>query len=104
MREGCGVRKHSSIAGGNANLYYDSGNQYDGFSEDSESTLPQYPAIPPLGIYSNDAQSYYKDICSSMFIATLFVLVRTWKQPSCPSTKEWIRKYGTFTQWNTTQQ
>ena len=27
-----------------------------------------------------------------MFIATLFTIVRTWKQPKCPSTDEWIKK------------
>ena len=30
--------------------------------------------------------------CSTMFIAALFVIARTWKQPKCPSTEEWIRK------------
>ena len=28
----------------------------------------------------------------SMFIATLFTIARTWKQPRCPSADEWIRK------------
>ena len=56
--------------------------------------LPQDPVIPLLGIYPRDALSYYKSICSSMFIAALFffVIARTWKQPSCPSTEEWIKK------------
>ena len=45
-----------------------------------------------LGIYPKNAQSYPKDMCSSMFLAALFVIVRTKKQPKCPSTKEWIRK------------
>ena len=27
-----------------------------------------------------------------MFIATLFTIARTWKQPKCPSTEEWIKK------------
>ena len=31
-------------------------------------------------------------MCSTMFIAALFVIARTWKQPKCTSTKEWIRK------------
>ena len=31
-------------------------------------------------------------MCSTMFIAALFVIARTWKQPKCPSTEEWIRK------------
>ena len=39
------------------------------------------------GIYTKDAHSHYKDICSTMFIAALFVIVKTWKQPRCLSTK-----------------
>jgi hypothetical protein len=27
-----------------------------------------------------------------MFIAALLVIARNWKQPRCPSTKEWIQK------------
>ena len=27
-----------------------------------------------------------------MFIAALFIIARTWKQPRCPSTDQWIRK------------
>jgi len=33
-----------------------------------------------------------EDICSPMFIAALFTIGRTWKQPKCPSTEEWIKK------------
>ena len=53
--------------------------------------LNQDPAIPLLGIYPKDAQSYHKDICSTMFITALCVIAKTWKQPRCPSTKEWIK-------------
>ena len=45
-----------------------------------------------MGIYPKDAEPCHKDMCSSMFIAALFVIARTWKQPKCPSTKKWIRK------------
>ena len=31
-------------------------------------------------------------MCSTMFIAALFVIARTWKQPRCLSAKEWIKK------------
>ena len=54
--------------------------------------LPQNPAIPLLGINPKDTQSYYKDICSIMFIAALFAIVRTWKQPKCPLIEEWVKK------------
>ena len=33
-----------------------------------------------------------KDTCIPMFIAALFATARTWKQPRCPSTNEWIKK------------
>ena len=29
-----------------------------------------------------------------MFIAALFAIAKTWKQPKCPSTEEWIKKMG----------
>ncbi|CAO2621358.1 LINE-1 retrotransposable element ORF2 protein [Lemmus lemmus] len=54
--------------------------------------LPQDPVIPLLGIYPKHAQSCHKDLCSTMFIAALFVIARTWKKPKCPSIEEWIRK------------
>ena len=54
--------------------------------------LPQDPVISLLGIYPKDAQSCHKDMRSTMFIAALLIIVRTWKQPKYPSIKEWIRK------------
>ena len=33
-----------------------------------------------------------KDTCIPLFIAALFTIGRTWKQPRCPSTDEWIKK------------
>jgi hypothetical protein len=51
--------------------------------------LPQEQAISLLDIYPKDAPSCHKDTCSDMFIATLFVIGRNWKQPSCPSNKEY---------------
>ena len=38
-----------------------------------------------------------------MFTAALFTIARTWKQPRCPLTDEWIKKMYTYTQWNITQ-
>ena len=49
------------------------------------------PAIPLLGIYPEETQ-IEKDTCIPSFIAALFTIVRTWKQPRCPSTDEWIKK------------
>ena len=44
-----------------------------------------------------------KEICTPPFIAALFTIARTWKQPRYPSADEWIRECGTYTQWNITQ-
>jgi hypothetical protein len=33
-----------------------------------------------------------KDTCSTKFIAALFIIARSWKEPRCPSTEEWIQK------------
>jgi hypothetical protein len=51
-----------------------------------EINLPQYPAIPLLGIYSKDVPPCHRDTCFTMFIVVLFVLARNWKQPRCPPT------------------
>ena len=49
------------------------------------------PAIPLLGIYIEETRSE-RDTCTPVFIAALFIIARTWKQPRCPSADEWIRK------------
>ena len=64
--------------------------------------LPEHPAIPLLGIYSEDVPTG-KDTCSTMFIAALFIIYRSWKEPRCPSTEQWIQKMWYIYQWNTTQ-
>ena len=33
-----------------------------------------------------------KDACTPMFVATLYTIAKTWKQPKCPLTDEWIKK------------
>ena len=53
--------------------------------------LPYDPAIPCLGIYP-DKTKIQKDTCIPLFIAALFTIAKTWKQPKCPSTDEWIKK------------
>jgi hypothetical protein len=57
-----------------------------------EIDLDEKPAIPLLGIYPKDALPCYKDTCSTMFVAALFVISRSWKWPRCPRTEEWIQK------------
>jgi hypothetical protein len=66
--------------------------------------LPEDPAIPLLGIYPKHVPTYNKNTCSTTFIAALFIVARSWKEPICPSTEEYreYRKFGTFIQWSTT--
>ena len=49
------------------------------------------PAIPLLGIYPEETK-IDKDTYIPLFIVALFTIARTWKQPRCPSTDEWIKK------------
>ena len=49
--------------------------------------VPYAPVIPILGIYP-DKTFLEKDTCTHMFIA----IAKTWKQPKCPLTDDWIRK------------
>ena len=49
------------------------------------------PAIPLLCIHTKETRTE-RDTCTSIFIAALFIIARTWKQPRCPSADEWIRK------------
>ena len=48
--------------------------------------------ISLLGIYPEEAK-IEKDTCIPLFITALFTIVRTWKQPRCPSTDESIKKF-----------
>ena len=54
--------------------------------------LTEDPAISLLGIYPEDAPIFNNDTCSTVFIAALFIIARSWKEPRCPSTEEWIQK------------
>ena len=54
--------------------------------------LPENPAMPLLSIYPEDIPNGNKDTCSTMFIAALFIIARSWKEPRCPSAEEWIQK------------
>ena len=60
-----------------------------------EIVLPEDPTILLLGIYPEDVPTGTtgkKDTCSTMFIAALFIIARSWKEPRCPSTEESIQK------------
>ena len=61
------------------------------FLKKLEIELPYDPAIPLLGIHTEETR-IERDTCTPMFIAALFTIARTWKQPRCPSADEWKRK------------
>jgi hypothetical protein len=54
--------------------------------------LPEDPAISLLDIYPEYVPTGNKDICSTIFIAALFIIARSWKEPRWPSAEEWIQK------------
>jgi hypothetical protein len=62
------------------------------FLRNVDIVLLEDPAIPLLGIQPEDATTYNKDSCSTMFAAALLIIATSWKQPRCPSTEEWIQK------------
>ena len=47
--------------------------------------------MPLLGIHTEEI-IIERDTCAPTFIAALFTVARTWKQPRCPVADEWIRK------------
>ena len=61
------------------------------FLKKLEIELPYYPAIPLLEKHTKETRTE-RDMCTPMFIAALFTIARTWKQPGCPSADEWIKK------------
>jgi hypothetical protein len=73
--------EHSFIAGGIASLYNHSGNQFGNFFRKLNIGISEDPVIPLLGIYLEDAPTCNKDTCSTMSIAALFIVARSWKEP-----------------------
>ena len=66
--------------------------------------LPCDPGIPLLGINPEETK-IERDTCIPVFTEALLALTiaRTWKKPRCSWTDEWLKKCGTYTQWNITQ-
>ena len=86
-REGVQKREHSCTVGGNVNWYSRCERQYG----DSLKKPSYDPDIQLLGKYPEETR-VEKDTCVPLFITALFTIARTWKQPSCPWTDEWIKK------------
>ena len=61
------------------------------FLKKLEIELPYDPAIPLLGIHTEEIR-IERDTCTPVFTAAVFTIARTQKQCKCPSADEWIRK------------
>ena len=93
MMDGKGVEKRESsyTVGGNVTWCSHCGEQYGDFLKKLIIELAYYTTIPVLSIYP-EKMIIEKDTCTPVFIAALFKTVKTWKQPKCQLTYEWIRK------------
>ena len=93
FRKGEGVEKKepSYTVGGNANYYSHYREKCGDSLKKLEIELPYNPAIPLLGIQTEETR-IERDTCMPMFITALFTTARTWKQPRCPLADEWIKK------------
>ena len=60
-------------------------------SSKTGNKLPYDSAIPLLALHTKETR-IERDTCTPVFIAALFIIARTWKQPRCPSADKWIRK------------
>ena len=69
------------------------------FLKKLEIELPYDPAIPLLGIHTEETRRE-RDTCTPVFITALFIISRAWKQPRCPSAEEWIRKLWCIYTWS----
>ena len=75
---------------GNVTLYSYYLEQYGDSFKKLGINIPYDLATPPLDIYPEKPINE-KDTCTSMFIAALFTIARTWKKPRCPTTDEWTK-------------
>jgi hypothetical protein len=57
-----------------------------------EIDLLEDPTIPLLGVYPKEGLPCPRVKYSTIFIAALFVIGRSWNQPRCPTAEEWIQK------------
>ena len=72
------------------------------FLKKMEKEMPYDPAIPLLGIHTEETRTE-RDICTPVFITALFTTASTWKQSRCPSEDEWITKLWYIHTWLSSQ-
>jgi hypothetical protein len=86
--QGCGERGRLLHCWGDCKLVQPLWKSVWRFIRKLDIILLEDPAILLLGIYPENGPTFNKDTCSTMFIAALFIIARSWKEPRCPSTKE----------------
>ena len=89
--EGVEKREPSYTAGANANWYSHYGEQCGDSLKNTGTRTASNSAIPLLGIHTEETR-IVRDTCTPMFIASLFTIARTGKQPKCSLADIWIRK------------
>ena len=87
-------RELSHTVGRNVNWYNHYGELFR-FLTKLKIELPYNPPIPLGGIYLK--KTTQKNICTPIFIAALFTVEKTWKQPKCTSPHEWINMWYIYT-------
>ena len=88
---GCGEKEPFYTVGGNANWFSHYGEECgDSLKKKMEIELPYDAVIPLLGMHTEETKS--ERHLYPVYIAALFTVSRTWKQPRCPLADEWIRK------------
>ena len=94
IHAGEGVEKRECFCtlGGNVNWYSHYGKMVGRFLKKLEIKPPYDSAIPLIGIYPEETK-VEKDTWIPLFIAALYRVAKTWKQPRCPLTDEWIKKF-----------
>ena len=86
-------REPSYTIGGNVNWCSLYGEQYGASLKKLKTELPYDPEFPVLSIHLEKKKTLIqKDICTPTFRAVLFTIAKTWNQPKCPLTDEWIKK------------
>ena len=106
-RKGVEKREPSYTIGGNVNWCSYCEEQYGGSLKKLKIELPYDTTSSLLGIHLEKMKILIqKDTRTTMFTAALLTIPKSWKQPKCSSTNEWIKKTATYihTHWTTTQQ
>ena len=84
-------RESSYTVVGNVNWCSYCGQQYMEVPQKKQNIKLLYgPAILLLGIYPK-INMIQKDTCTPTLTTTLFTIAKTWKQPKCPLTDEWVK-------------